>query len=252
MYAGAFLFVYMWPLIGSILLLFGALENPVTHFSFMIFGFTIYPMGGCFNVWVFTRQKCVIVMKRRSCSRLSAFLAVIAHGGDLPEDCKKKTTRRQRANSLHEEKGRSSRSQNLFMRFKVWKEKRQLRKNAANSTKSAFPRNQEQVHDVEHEKPPPKEEDVGLVDVPLESALISNGGDDLSVDEDNFGRLESELSLEKRSFYNQPSNERISSRFKLSFVSSQWRSSIPESFADDDLSVVTQTKSRGLVEEDDC
>lgn len=249
MYAASFLFVYMWPLIGSILLLFGALENPVAYFSFVIFGFTIYPMGGCFNVMVYTRQKCVIVMKRRSCSRLSAFFAVVAHGGDLPEDCKK-VTRRHRAIGPQEEKNGSSFGQ----RFKEWKEKRQSRKNVVSSKKLASSQDQEQVNDVKLENPPPKKEDPGLVDVPLESAVISNGGDDLSVDEDNFGRLESGLSLEKSSFYECPPIERISTtrRFQPSFVSSNWRASIPESFADDDLSVVTQTKSRGLVDENDC
>ena len=93
---GSFLFVYIWPFVGAIVFLSGGLNSQGSYFANSIIGFTFYPLGGLFNIIVYTRQKWQSVRKKRECSRISAFFAVLRHGGELPDDCQNKTKKRGR------------------------------------------------------------------------------------------------------------------------------------------------------------
>ena len=88
LYAGSFMFVYIWPFVGAIAFLCGAITTTKGYFVNSILGYCVFPLGGLLNGIVYTRQKANIIRNVKGCSRIQSFIYVVANGGELPDDCK--------------------------------------------------------------------------------------------------------------------------------------------------------------------
>ena len=83
LYVGAFYICYLPPVVQSILIIAAGVRLPRIILGTISF---LYPLGGFFNVMIYTRPK--VVRLRHAfpgCSRLKAFLLVLKNGGEMPD-----------------------------------------------------------------------------------------------------------------------------------------------------------------------
>jgi hypothetical protein len=248
LYAGSFLFIYLWPIIGTVRFAFS--KKPTTtqeyfdpsHYLSLLF----YPLGGLLNVTVYTRQKCNVVRSRRNCSRLSAFFAVVAHGGDLPLDCQQRTGRRSRGQPRQEEASSSKTNRmafigDFFNNVGSWfGNLRSKRSNSNDDKKSNDNEEEGEMMQKYPEQAESKSEGKNLHDIDLaeddtpKPAVDMNLESGLSIDDGD--RLESCLSIEEDSFIESPPS--VSQRQQSEVGLSIALTSIPESFIDEEGSKV--------------
>lgn len=82
LYVLSFFLVYLWPYVFGIHQLIGAPKLP---FAFSILFYIFYPLGGLFNILVYTRLKVAIVKRRKpEFIWIKCFWEVIKAGGDAP------------------------------------------------------------------------------------------------------------------------------------------------------------------------
>jgi len=209
---GSFLFVYIWPFVGSIVFLSGGLNSQGSYFANSIIGFIFYPLGGLFNTIVYTRQKWQIVRKRRECSRISAFFAVLRHGGELPKDCQNK--KKNRGTIIGGGKEKLSFVDRINRRLqKMGFKNRQKSESPKNGEEQLKPKDEQQApaqifSKKAHNKisrldvSPEDLEDIDVDDaIPKVSMpAFSSGLSIKNEDGEGFGRLESGLSIAESGF----------------------------------------------------
>lgn len=115
------MFVYIWPFVGAIAFLCGAITTTKGYFINSILGYYIFPLGGLLNGIVYTRQKANIIRDVRGCSRIRAFMCVITNGGELPDDCKKSRRNRRLLQNQKDDAPRPNIFKRCFHSVKIWK-----------------------------------------------------------------------------------------------------------------------------------
>ena len=84
LYSGVFLAVYALYCIQGFLIVAGIMRTP---FAFSIVLYTLFPVGGFFNILVYTRPSVVTLHRRYSeYSWLRALWMVLKAGGEVPEE----------------------------------------------------------------------------------------------------------------------------------------------------------------------
>ncbi|GFH44146.1 hypothetical protein CTEN210_00620 [Chaetoceros tenuissimus] len=120
LYAGSFMFVYIWPFVGAIAFLCGAITTTKGYFINSILGYCIFPLGGLLNGIVYTRQKANIIRNVKGCSRIQSFMYVVANGGELPDDCKNIRHNRRLLNNQKDDAPRPNVFKRCLHSVKTW------------------------------------------------------------------------------------------------------------------------------------
>ncbi len=103
LYVGCYFFIYTLPLISH----FAFYERGVTQpIVLTTIEHALFPIGGMFNILIYTRPRVSTLQRRQKISWIRAFYEVIKAGGDLPKNYRRRQSRRRSSQN-------SSRSQSV-------------------------------------------------------------------------------------------------------------------------------------------